>query len=74
VLSFVCFSWKILVLGLFCLLFLEDLVFGCNLSLRMSSGANPSDYALPNADAIFPFIIPDKQLLCLIKALSSVAI
>jgi hypothetical protein len=54
---------EFLVLGLFSLLFLEDLVFGQNLSLKMSSGANPSDCALSNADAIFSFIILDKQLL-----------
>ncbi len=49
-----------LILGLVCLLFLEDLVVGQNLSLRRSSGANTSDCALSNADAIFSFIIPDK--------------
>ncbi len=65
---------EFLVLGLFCLLFLEDLVFVQNLSLRMSSGANLSDCALSNADAIFSFIIPDKRLLCIIKASASVAI
>ncbi len=39
----------------------------------MSSGANPSDCALSNADATLSFIIPDKQLLCIIKASASMA-
>jgi hypothetical protein len=71
---FCLFFLECLVFGLFCLLCLEYLIFGQISSLKMSSGANPSNFALSNADANLSFIIPDKQLLCIIKASASVAI
>ncbi len=66
--------FECLAFGLFPLLFLKCLVFGRILSLRMSSGTNPSNCALSNADANLSFIIPNKKLLCIIKASASVAI
>ncbi len=40
----------------------------------MSLGANPATCALSNADANLTFIIPDKQVICIIIASASVAI